>query len=112
MRIRIRESFLDPGSGMEKIRIRDKHPGSATLVLSIRILLQPALTATSVGSRTLLRARIRLFTSTRTDPIRLFTLMRFRDPASHLMRIRITNTALMIRYGIMSFETNERGLWN
>jgi hypothetical protein len=22
----------DPGSGMEKIRIRDKHPGSATLV--------------------------------------------------------------------------------
>jgi hypothetical protein len=22
---------LDPGSGMEKIRIRDKHPGSATL---------------------------------------------------------------------------------
>jgi hypothetical protein len=33
MRIRIRdqESF-DPGSGMEKIRIRDKHPGSATLL--------------------------------------------------------------------------------
>jgi hypothetical protein len=24
----------DPGSGMEKIRIRDKHPGSATLVTS------------------------------------------------------------------------------
>ncbi len=23
---------LDPGSGMEKIRIRDKHPGSATLL--------------------------------------------------------------------------------
>jgi hypothetical protein len=23
--------FLDPGSGMDKIRIRDKHPGSATL---------------------------------------------------------------------------------
>jgi hypothetical protein len=23
--------FLDPGSGMGKIRIRDKHPGSATL---------------------------------------------------------------------------------
>jgi hypothetical protein len=32
MRIRIRnpESF-DPGSGMEKICIRDKHPGSSTL---------------------------------------------------------------------------------
>ncbi len=29
MRIRIRDS-LDPGSGMEKILIRDKHPGSAT----------------------------------------------------------------------------------
>jgi hypothetical protein len=24
----------DPGSGMEKILIRDKHPGSATLILS------------------------------------------------------------------------------
>jgi hypothetical protein len=24
----------DPGSGMEKIRIRDKHPGSATLRLA------------------------------------------------------------------------------
>jgi hypothetical protein len=24
---------LNPGSGMEKIRIRDKHPGSATLLL-------------------------------------------------------------------------------
>ncbi len=23
--------ILDPGSGMDKIRIRDKHPGSATL---------------------------------------------------------------------------------
>jgi hypothetical protein len=23
--------YADPGSGMEKIRIRDKHPGSATL---------------------------------------------------------------------------------
>jgi hypothetical protein len=35
MRIRIRESgiflTLDPGSGMEKIRIGDKHPESATL---------------------------------------------------------------------------------
>jgi hypothetical protein len=34
--------LFDPGTGMEKIRIRDKHPGSATLVLSICILLQPA----------------------------------------------------------------------
>jgi hypothetical protein len=25
-------NLFDPGSGMEKIRIRDKHPGSATLV--------------------------------------------------------------------------------
>jgi hypothetical protein len=25
---------LDPGSGMEKSRIRDKHPGSATLVIT------------------------------------------------------------------------------
>jgi hypothetical protein len=24
---------LDPGSGLEKIRIRDKHPGSATLAV-------------------------------------------------------------------------------
>jgi hypothetical protein len=24
----------DPGSGMEKIRIRDKHPGSATLTVT------------------------------------------------------------------------------
>jgi hypothetical protein len=35
LRIRIRDlgifSALDLGSGMEKIRIRDKHPGSATL---------------------------------------------------------------------------------
>ncbi len=35
MRTRIRDpeifSTLDPGYGMEKIRIRDKHPGSATL---------------------------------------------------------------------------------
>jgi hypothetical protein len=30
MRIRIRD-LVNPGSGMEKIRIRDKHPGSATL---------------------------------------------------------------------------------
>jgi hypothetical protein len=38
MWIRIRESF-DPGSGMEKFgsRIRDEHPGSATL--QKRILL-------------------------------------------------------------------------
>jgi hypothetical protein len=38
MRIREPEIFLtlDPGSGMEKIRIRDKHPGSATLVLCYR----------------------------------------------------------------------------
>jgi hypothetical protein len=35
MRIRIRDHF-DPGSGMEKfvIAIRDKHPGSATLVVT------------------------------------------------------------------------------
>jgi hypothetical protein len=26
-------NLFDPGSGMEKIRIRDKHPGSATLLL-------------------------------------------------------------------------------
>jgi hypothetical protein len=26
------ENILDPGSEMEKIRIRDKHPASATLV--------------------------------------------------------------------------------
>jgi hypothetical protein len=25
----------DPGSGMEKIRIQDKHPGSATLDLNL-----------------------------------------------------------------------------
>jgi hypothetical protein len=33
MRIRIRdlEIFFNPGSGMEQIPIRDKHPGSATL---------------------------------------------------------------------------------
>jgi hypothetical protein len=30
MRIRIRDLY-DPGSETEKIRIRDKHPGSATL---------------------------------------------------------------------------------
>ncbi len=29
---------LDPGSGMEKIRIRDKHPGSATLVDRLSIV--------------------------------------------------------------------------
>ncbi len=28
----------DPGSGMEKIRIRDKHPGSATLVVRVIFL--------------------------------------------------------------------------
>jgi hypothetical protein len=37
MRIRIRDPgiflTLDPGSGMGKIRIRDKHPGSATLLV-------------------------------------------------------------------------------
>jgi hypothetical protein len=27
-------NLFDPGSGMEKIRIRDKRPGSATLVLA------------------------------------------------------------------------------
>jgi hypothetical protein len=27
-------NVFDPGSGMEKIRFRDKHPGSATLLLS------------------------------------------------------------------------------
>jgi hypothetical protein len=33
MRIRDpRWKNLDPGSGMEKIRIRDKHPGSTTLL--------------------------------------------------------------------------------
>ncbi len=31
--MRIRDGkYLDPGSGIEKIQIRDKHPGSATLV--------------------------------------------------------------------------------
>jgi hypothetical protein len=31
--VKILEFFdVDPGSGMEKIRIRDKHPGSATLL--------------------------------------------------------------------------------
>jgi hypothetical protein len=30
---RIRNLF-DPGSGIEKIRIRDKHPGSTTLILA------------------------------------------------------------------------------
>jgi hypothetical protein len=29
---------LDPGLGMEKIQIRDKHPGSATLLLYFVIL--------------------------------------------------------------------------
>jgi hypothetical protein len=33
MRIRDKDSS-DPGSGMEKRRIREKHPGSATLVTS------------------------------------------------------------------------------
>jgi hypothetical protein len=27
--------FLDPGSGINKIRIRDKHPGSATLSITM-----------------------------------------------------------------------------
>jgi hypothetical protein len=32
--VKILEFFdVDPGAGMEKIRIRDKHPGSATLLL-------------------------------------------------------------------------------
>jgi hypothetical protein len=37
LRIRIGDPvlFLTPGSGMEKIRTRDKHPGSATLGLQI-----------------------------------------------------------------------------
>jgi hypothetical protein len=41
MRIRIWDQIsvifltLDQGSGMEKIRIRDKHPGSATLLTPI-----------------------------------------------------------------------------
>jgi hypothetical protein len=34
MRIRDRKKF---GSGMEKIRIRDKHPGSSTLLLGMNI---------------------------------------------------------------------------
>jgi hypothetical protein len=29
-------AFLTPGSGMEKIRIRDKHPGFATLVMKAK----------------------------------------------------------------------------
>jgi hypothetical protein len=29
--------ILDQGSGMEKIRIRDKHPGSATLIQSAKL---------------------------------------------------------------------------
>ncbi len=28
-------NLFDPESGMEKIRIRDKHPGTATLTLSV-----------------------------------------------------------------------------
>jgi hypothetical protein len=28
--------YADPGSGMPKIRIRDKHPGSATLLLKMK----------------------------------------------------------------------------
>jgi hypothetical protein len=28
--VKILKLYADPGSGMEKIRIRDKHPGSAT----------------------------------------------------------------------------------
>jgi hypothetical protein len=31
---------LDPGSGMGKIRIRDKHPGSATLAQVRKMLLR------------------------------------------------------------------------
>jgi hypothetical protein len=30
----------DPGSGMEKIRIRDKHPGSATSATLLTIVIQ------------------------------------------------------------------------
>jgi hypothetical protein len=29
---------LDPGSGMEKIRIRDKHPGSTTLGVPVTVV--------------------------------------------------------------------------
>jgi hypothetical protein len=39
MRMRIRDPgiflTLDPGAGMEKIRIRDKHPGFATLLFIV-----------------------------------------------------------------------------
>ena len=38
MRIRDGDSS-DPGSGMEKSRIRDKHPGSATLILCFSIFI-------------------------------------------------------------------------
>jgi hypothetical protein len=31
---------LNPGSGIGKIRIRDKHPGSATLLTSLRYFME------------------------------------------------------------------------
>jgi hypothetical protein len=34
----------DPGSGMEKSRIRDKHPGSATLAQTTKIFLESRFT--------------------------------------------------------------------
>jgi hypothetical protein len=36
--VKIRKFFdADPGSGMEKIRVRDKHPGSATLPVGMAV---------------------------------------------------------------------------
>jgi hypothetical protein len=44
------ENLFDPGSGIEKSRIRDKHPGSATLEKKLRYFMFKALDALSRGS--------------------------------------------------------------
>jgi hypothetical protein len=49
-------NLFDPGSGMEKIRIRDKHPGSATLLLPLPYIeliesnIPPVLCVQQMGS--------------------------------------------------------------
>jgi hypothetical protein len=55
MQIRDPEIFLTlyPGSGMEKIRIRDKHPGSAPLwsTLNFMMKIEKATQATDISYR-------------------------------------------------------------
>jgi hypothetical protein len=41
--------LIDPGSGMEKIRHRDKHPGSATLVPVVHIKAKSCLIVAMCG---------------------------------------------------------------